>query len=102
LQLARGKDELILAGIEVYKTPVGAVFRKFGKPTEQEQLYPASGDFVGQHLYVWKKIKSEAVEEANTEPMRECASTRSGVSGCGGEDYATTAPAPDTETSPDS
>src|SRR5207244_751641 len=43
-----------------------------------------------------------AVEESSAEPTRGCASTRSGVSGSGGEEYATRAPAPDPETSPDS
>jgi len=43
-----------------------------------------------------------SVEEASAEPMRGYASTRYGVSGCGGEGCATTAPAPDPETPPDS
>src|SRR6267378_5693448 len=43
-----------------------------------------------------------AVEESSAEPTRGCASTRSGVSGSVGEEYATRAPGPDPETPPDS
>ena len=43
-----------------------------------------------------------AVEESIAEPTRGCASTRSGVSGSVGEEYATRVQAPDPETPPDS
>jgi len=70
-QLARGKDELILAGIEIYKTPLDTVFRKFGKPTEQKQLSPATKDVVGERLYTWKKtnISIELGTQFSDEPI---------------------------------
>src|SRR3984893_16883384 len=43
-----------------------------------------------------------AGEESIAEPTRGCASTRSGVSGSFGEEYATRVQAPDPETPPDS
>ena len=54
-QLVRGKDEMILAGIEIYKTSLDAVFRELGKPTEQRQLSPSTKDVVGERLYKWKR-----------------------------------------------
>jgi hypothetical protein len=42
-----------------------------------------------------------SVEEASAEPRQEYASTRSGVSGFGGGEYATIAPAPGRGTPPD-
>ena len=70
-QLARGKDELILAGIEIYKTPVDTVLRKLGKPTEQRQLSPATKEVVGERLYKWKRpdISIELRTQFSDEPV---------------------------------
>jgi hypothetical protein len=69
--LARGKDELILAGIEIYKTPLDTVFRELGKPTEQRQLYPATKEVVGERSYKWKRadISIELGTEYSAEPI---------------------------------
>ena len=54
-KLARGKDDVILAGVEVYKTPIDQILSSFGKPTSRKEVSPATGDAVGERLYVWKK-----------------------------------------------
>jgi hypothetical protein len=54
-KLARGKDELVLAEVEIFKTSVPALLRKLGKPTERREVSPATEDIVGERLYVWKK-----------------------------------------------
>jgi len=70
-QLARGKDELILAGIEIYKTPLDTVFRRLGKPREQRQLSPATKEAVGERLYKWKRpdISIELGTQFSDEPV---------------------------------
>jgi hypothetical protein len=52
-KLARGKDELVLAGIEVHKTSIDTVLRKLGKPTQKRQDPPAAVE--GERFYVWRK-----------------------------------------------
>ena len=54
-KLARGKDEIVLAGIEVGRTPIQVLVRRFGKPAEQRETFPAAHDVVGERLYKWKK-----------------------------------------------
>src|SRR5690348_12208761 len=54
-QLARGKDEVILAGIEVYKTPMATLLQKLGRPTEKREVSVATHGAVGERLYIWKK-----------------------------------------------
>lgn len=54
-KLAHGKDELILADVEIFKTSIPTIRRKFGKPSRQSELSPAHGDVTGEKLYVWQK-----------------------------------------------
>jgi hypothetical protein len=54
-KLARGKDELVLAEVEIFKTSIPTLIRKFGKPTEQRELSPATEGVIGERLYLWKK-----------------------------------------------
>lgn len=54
-KLERGKDELVLAGIEIYRTPMSAIIRRLGNPTIQKEDSPASKDVIGQRRYIWKK-----------------------------------------------
>ena len=70
-QLARGKDELILAGIEIYRTPLDTIFHKLGKPTERRQLSPATKETVGERLYKWKRpdISIELGTQFSDEPI---------------------------------
>ena len=58
-KLARGNDELMLAGIEIYKTSLSTVFRKLGKPavkpftfvrSPQSPFYPEMEKAVGANL----------------------------------------------------
>ena len=62
---------MILAGIEIYKTPVDTVLRKLGKPTEQRQLSPATKEVVGERLYKWKRpdISIELRTQFSDEPV---------------------------------
>lgn len=60
-KLARGKEEVVLAGVQVYKTPITKIVQKLGKPSEERELSAETRDAVGERLYVWKK-KSVTVQ----------------------------------------
>ena len=52
-KLAPGKDDLVLAGVEVYKTSIDTVLRRLGKPAQIRQNPPAGAG--GERFYVWRK-----------------------------------------------
>jgi hypothetical protein len=54
-KLAQGKEETKLAGVKVYETSIQQVLHRFGKPTQQREVFPATQDVAGERQYMWRK-----------------------------------------------
>jgi hypothetical protein len=56
-KLAQGRAETVLAGVDLFKTPVKQAFSKLGMPAFAQETSPESPGISGSRSYVWKAPK---------------------------------------------
>jgi len=68
--LAHGKQECVLAGINVISSTVEQAEASLGKPTSEEVTFPEQKGIAGEREYVWRKLnvvvtlKTEFIHDA--------------------------------------